>query len=185
MIGGCSPTFGQWVLYGLPLVPVLSAGHRALLPAGSAPACRSRRSTSPAEVRRAAEKIGPMTRQELTSPARCWRSSFVLWITASDSLGLGGPVILGPRIAQRVSGPSVEGHGQPSTGRWCCCTPGRRRSEGARGDRRGTLHGRRVRQLLPEWLRTGSGLAIASSFLSGVTTNFMSDGATVAAIGPG
>jgi sodium-dependent dicarboxylate transporter 2/3/5 len=33
-------------------------------------------------------------------------------------------------------------------------------------------------------MREGVGLAIASSFFTGTVTNFMSDGATVAAIGP-
>jgi len=38
--------------------------------------------------------------------------------------------------------------------------------------------------VLPDFMRGGSGLAIASSLFTGVATNFMSDGATVAAIGP-
>ena len=38
--------------------------------------------------------------------------------------------------------------------------------------------------LLPDFMTGGSGLAIASSMATGVLTNFMSDGATVAAVGP-
>jgi sodium-dependent dicarboxylate transporter 2/3/5 len=38
--------------------------------------------------------------------------------------------------------------------------------------------------ILPEFLAAGAGLCIASSFFTGVLTNFMSDGATVSAIGP-
>jgi sodium-dependent dicarboxylate transporter 2/3/5 len=37
---------------------------------------------------------------------------------------------------------------------------------------------------LPPFLRAGDGLAIATSLFTGLTTNFMSDGATVSAIGP-
>jgi len=37
---------------------------------------------------------------------------------------------------------------------------------------------------LPAFMRSGEGLAIAASLFTGITTNFMSDGATVAAIGP-
>jgi sodium-dependent dicarboxylate transporter 2/3/5 len=37
---------------------------------------------------------------------------------------------------------------------------------------------------LPELMQAGVGLAIATSLFTGITTNFMSDGATVAAIGP-
>jgi len=33
-------------------------------------------------------------------------------------------------------------------------------------------------------MRSGEGLAVASSLFTGITTNFMSDGATVSAIGP-
>ena len=38
--------------------------------------------------------------------------------------------------------------------------------------------------ILPVALCHGAGLAIATSLFTGITTNFMSDGATVAAIGP-
>ena len=38
--------------------------------------------------------------------------------------------------------------------------------------------------VLPEVLRAGEGLAIATAFFTGIATNFMSDGATVSAIGP-
>ncbi len=37
---------------------------------------------------------------------------------------------------------------------------------------------------LPEFMRNGEGLAIATSLFTGIITNFMSDGATVSAIGP-
>ena len=38
--------------------------------------------------------------------------------------------------------------------------------------------------ILPDFLTHGTGLAMAVSFFTGITTNFMSDGATVSAIGP-
>ncbi|MBU1071879.1 histidine kinase, partial [bacterium] len=38
--------------------------------------------------------------------------------------------------------------------------------------------------LLPDFLTTGEGLAISAAVFTGLTTNFMSDGATVSAIGP-
>jgi sodium-dependent dicarboxylate transporter 2/3/5 len=38
--------------------------------------------------------------------------------------------------------------------------------------------------VLPEVMRSGEGLAVAISLFTGLTTNFMSDGATVSAIGP-
>jgi sodium-dependent dicarboxylate transporter 2/3/5 len=38
--------------------------------------------------------------------------------------------------------------------------------------------------ILPEAMKSGTGLAMACSILTGVLTNFMSDGATVSAVGP-
>jgi sodium-dependent dicarboxylate transporter 2/3/5 len=38
--------------------------------------------------------------------------------------------------------------------------------------------------ILPDSLSSGTGLAVASSVFTGTATNFMSDGATVAAVGP-
>ncbi len=38
--------------------------------------------------------------------------------------------------------------------------------------------------VLPEALKSGIGLCVSTSFITGVLTNFMSDGATVAAVGP-
>ena len=38
--------------------------------------------------------------------------------------------------------------------------------------------------VLPDFLKSGIGLCISTSFITGVLTNFMSDGATVAAVGP-
>jgi sodium-dependent dicarboxylate transporter 2/3/5 len=38
--------------------------------------------------------------------------------------------------------------------------------------------------LLPEALKSGTGLLVSASLITGILTNFMSDGATVAAVGP-
>lgn len=38
--------------------------------------------------------------------------------------------------------------------------------------------------LLPGFLKSGTGLCVSTSFITGILTNFMSDGATVAAVGP-
>jgi len=38
--------------------------------------------------------------------------------------------------------------------------------------------------ILPEFLKSGIGLSVSASLITGMLTNFMSDGATVAAVGP-
>jgi sodium-dependent dicarboxylate transporter 2/3/5 len=180
---GIAPTFGEWVKYGLPTVPVMAfcVGLYFLL-------VLKRKVKVPtlnvaAEVRRAAEKIGPMTRAEYVTGA-VLALVVVLWITASRSLGMGGPVILGLlllnifrilpwrdmqsihwEVVLLYAGATAIGAGLASTGAALFLADA-------------------FVAVLPEFMNTGSGLAIASSLFTGLATNFMSDGATVAAIGP-
>jgi sodium-dependent dicarboxylate transporter 2/3/5 len=180
---GIAPTFGQWVVYGLPLVPVLSfcVGLYFLF-------ALKRKVKVPslnvaAEVRRAAEKIGPMTRAEYVTAA-VLALVVILWITSSRTLGMGGPVILGLvllnvfrilpwrdmqgihwEVVLLYAGATAIGAGLASTGVALFLADA-------------------FVAVLPDFMATGSGLAIASSLFTGLATNFMSDGATVAAIGP-
>jgi sodium-dependent dicarboxylate transporter 2/3/5 len=180
---GLAPTFRQWVLYGLPLVPVMSMSVGLYFLLVLRPKVLVTNLNIAAEVRRAAEKIGPMTRDEYITAA-VLVLVMVLWITASDWLGLGGPVILGLvllnvfrilpwRDMQNIhwevvflyAGATAIGAGIAATGAALYVAEA-------------------FVNVLPDAFRTGSGLAIASSLFTGITTNFMSDGATVAAIGP-
>jgi len=180
---GVAPTFGEWVKYGLPMVPVMSfcIGLYFLF-------TLRRKVKVPllnvaAEVRRAADKIGPMTRPEYITGAILALVVF-LWITQSGALGMGGPVLLGLvllnvfrilpwkdmqnihwEVVLLYGGATAIGAGLASTGAAIFLADG-------------------FISILPDSLRTGSGLAIASSLFTGLATNFMSDGATVAAIGP-
>jgi sodium-dependent dicarboxylate transporter 2/3/5 len=136
-----------------------------------------------AAVRRAAEKIGPMTREEHITAGVLALVVF-LWITSSSWLGMGGPVILGLillnifrvltwkdmasihwEVVMLYAGASALGKALSSPGAALCLAQ--------------SFVG-----ILPDFMAGGSGLAIASSFATGMLTNFMSDGATVAALGP-
>jgi solute carrier family 13 (sodium-dependent dicarboxylate transporter), member 2/3/5 len=124
-----------------------------------------------------------MTREEYTTAA-VLVSVVVMWITLSDRLGMGGPAliglvalavfrIIGWRHINKISwdvvalyaGASAMGVGLASTGAalWIADS---------------------FIRALPEVLSSGDGLAMASSLFTGVLTNFMSDGATVSALGP-
>jgi sodium-dependent dicarboxylate transporter 2/3/5 len=180
---GVAPTFGQWVKYGLPLVPVMSfcVGLYFLLTLKRKVAVPKLNIAS--EVKRAAEKIGPMTKSEYITGA-VLGLVVLLWITESGRLGMGGPVLLGLvllnvfrvlswkdmqsihwEVVLLYAGATAIGAGLAATGAALFAAD-------------------RFVSILPDVMRTGSGLAIASSLFTGLATNFMSDGATVAAIGP-
>ncbi len=180
---GLPPTFGQWMAYGMPLVPLTSVliGLYFLLVVRRK--MKVKDVNMAAEIRRAAEKIGPVTRNEIITGIVLAGVIF-LWITASDALGLGGPVILGVvllnvfrilpwRDIQSIhwevvflyAGATAIGGGLASTGAALYMADA-------------------FVNALPDFMRTGTWLAITSSVFTGVVTNFMSDGATVAAIGP-
>ena len=180
---GAAPTFGQWVAYGLPLVPVMSFAVGLYFLLVVKRHVKVKQLDVAKEIKRAAEKIGPVTRNEIIT-AGVLGMVMVLWITASGSLGLGGPVVLGIvllnifrilpwkdmqgihwEVVFLYAGATAIGAGLASTG--------------------AALYMADVFvSILPDFMRTGNGLAIASSLFTGLATNFMSDGATVAAIGP-
>lgn len=180
---GIAPTFGEWVMYGLPLVPVMSFAVGLYFLLVLKPKVAVPRINVAAEVRRAADKIGPMTQSEWVTAGVLALVVF-LWITKSGALGMGGPVILGLvllnvfrilpwkdmqnihwEVVLLYAGATAIGAGLASTG--------------------AALYLADIFvSVLPDFMRTGSGLAIASSLFTGLATNFMSDGATVSAIGP-
>ena len=180
---GIKLSFGQWVARGLPFVPVMSwviALYFLLV--------FQKRILSPgvnvAEVvRKESDKIGKMTPDE-------YKAAFVLvllillWVTLSDRFGMGGPALLA-LVALNILGilrwkdvnsihwdvvalyaaASAMGYGLAASGAALWLASG-------------------FVSLLPGVLKADTGLYISTSFITGVMTNFMSDGATVAAIGP-
>jgi len=180
---GYAPSFLTWVKYGLPLVPVLAVCVGLYFLLVMRKKVRVPDVNVSAEVRQASKKIGPMVRDEYVTAA-VLIGVVALWIGASDSLGMGGPVILGLVVLNitRVlkwrdiagihwevvflyAGASAIGKGLASTGGALYLADG-------------------FVSMLPDIMKQGEGLAVATSIFTGVTTNFMSDGATVAAIGP-
>jgi sodium-dependent dicarboxylate transporter 2/3/5 len=180
---GIVPTFGQWVQYGLPFVPVM-----ALVIASYFYIVFRRKVTVPsvnvaALVRQASEKIGPMTRKEYIT-ATVLIVLIVLWITASDIYGMGGPVLLCVvvlnmfRIIRWRDIAAIPWDVVALYASACALGKGLAVTGAALYMADGFIN------LLPEFLRSGEGLAMAASIFTGITTNFMSDGATVSAIGP-
>ena len=180
---GQAPSFLDWMRYGFPFVPVAAlalglyfrVAFRRHLPAAGLDMGQIARAES--------DRIGPVTRDERVTAGV---SLFVvaLWLVGGERLGMGGPVLGGlvlltvlgvadwrrmTRIPWEVvflyGGASALGKGLAVSG-------------GALYLAHGFL------DILPADLLRGPALPMAASLVTGAVTNFMSDGATVAALGP-
>jgi len=180
---GIAPTFGQWVTYGLPFVPVMGLVIATYFFFAFRKKLAVKQLNISSIVSQASKKIGPMNKNEYITAA-VLIALIVLWITTSDIFGMGGPVILcivllnilrilkwkdiaaipWDVVALYASAAAL-GKGLAVTGAALYLAD-------------------TFISILPEFLRSGEGLAIATSIFTGICTNFMSDGATVSAIGP-
>jgi len=180
---GLAPSFGEWVKYGLPFVPVMALVIAAYFYLMFFNRVKVKDINVAALVRKESEKIGKMTRDEY------WTGGvllllILLWTTTSSRFGMGGPVILCLvllnvlgilrwrdinaihwDVVALYASACAMGTGLATTGAalWVADS---------------------FVSLLPDFLKSGEGLALSSSLFTGILTNFMSDGATVAALGP-
>ena len=187
-----APTFLEWMKYGLPFVPVagLAVGLYFFL------VFRGRISVRSLDVARIAressQRLGPMNRDEYVTAAVSVLV-VLLWVFGGERLGMGGPVLLGLIILNVLgvmqwgevtkihwdvvflyAGASALGKGLAETGAALFLARGF-----VEGLPAGLVDGRIFGGLLGD-----TGLLMAVSFLTGLVTNVMSDGATVAAVGP-
>jgi sodium-dependent dicarboxylate transporter 2/3/5 len=180
---GVAPSFGEWVQYGLPFVPVMALVIATYFFLRFRRSLKVNKLNIAKIVRRESQKIGKMTGQEYITGA-ILLAVIVLWVTASDSLGMGGPVLLG-LVAMAIF--RIIGWREINKISWdvvalyasaCAMGVGLAMTGAAVWIARGFV------DLLPDFLSSGEGLCVASSLFTGVLTNFMSDGATVSALGP-
>ena len=180
---GMAPTFGQWVKYGLPFVPVMA------LVIGSYFFITMRRKVKVKElnvasiVRQASNKIGPMDQKEYIT-AVVLVGLILLWVSVSDKLGMGGPVIMALvalSLFRILRWKDIAGIPWEVVALYAsACAMGKGLAiTGAALFLADAFIG-----ILPDFMSSGEGLAMATSLFTGITTNFMSDGATVSAIGP-
>ncbi|GAB6057459.1 SLC13 family permease [Desulfonatronum parangueonense] len=181
---GISISFGQWVMYGLPFVPLMAVIVGLYFYLWGRNKVQLSKLNISAAVRRESEKLGKWTTDEYKTLVVLVVLIF-LWSALSHRYGMGGPVILALvalsilkilrwkditkvhwNVILLYAAASAMGFGLAQTGGalWIA----------------DTLIG-----TLPAFLTSSSaGMAIAASIITGVLTNFMSDGATVAALGP-
>jgi len=184
---GQAPSFLQWMKYGLPFVPVagLVVGIYFYLALGRKIPLRYLDVASIA--RQGTRKLGPMNREEQVTAAISVLV-VLLWIFGSERFGMGGPVLLGlvllnlfgvmkwreiTKIHWDViflyAGASALGKGLAVTG-------------GALYLASGFIE--KVGDSAAKLLLNETFLPMTVSLVSGLVTNIMSDGATVAALGP-
>ena len=180
---GVQLTFGQWVVRGLPFVPVMSITIAVYFLIAFRKKLRCPKVNVAAQVRRESEKIGRMTRDEYKAAA-VLILLIVMWTTVSDKFGMGGPALLA-LVLLNVLGilrwKDINGIHWDVVGLYAAASAmgyGLAASGAALWLASGFVN------ILPEALKSGTGLCISTSFITGIMTNFMSDGATVAAIGP-
>jgi len=180
---GIAPTFGQWVQYGLPFVPVMSLTIGLYFLIVFSRKIKINSINVSQIVKQSSEKIGPMNHKEYLT-AGILIMLIILWITTSDIFGMGGPVILAlvaMNIFRVISWRDIAGIQWEVVALYAsACALGK----GLAVTGAALYLADSFVNILPEFLKSGEGLAIATSLFTGITTNFMSDGATVSAIGP-
>ncbi|MFH2036647.1 MAG: SLC13 family permease [Candidatus Zixiibacteriota bacterium] len=180
---GMAPTFGQWVAYGLPFVPVMALVIALYFMIMFGRKIKVKSLNVSSIVRQSAEKIGPMNQKEYIT-ATILIGLIALWITTSDVFGMGGPVILALvalnlfRVLRWRDMANIQWEVVALYASACAMGKGLAVTGAA------LYLADSFVSILPEFLKSGEGLAIATSLFTGITTNFMSDGATVSAIGP-
>jgi len=180
---GTPPSFAQWVMYGMPFVPVMAIVIGAYFFFMFRNKIKVKKLNLLAEIRQETKKIGKMTRDEYVT-AVVLIVLVTLWITVSSKYGMGGPVILA-LVALNVLGvlrwkDINEIHWDVVALYACACAMG----TGLASTGAALWMADGFINILPDALMTGTGLAFSASLFTGIMTNFMSDGATVAAIGP-
>lgn len=180
---GNAPSYLEWMKYGFPFVPVaaLAVGLYFFLYFRKKIKVKN---LNVAEIVKAeSERLGPMLLKEYLM-AGILILVILGWVFLSDKYGMAGPVLLGLVLMSMLritrwrdishinwdvvalyAAATAMGKGLAITGAGLWVADG-------------------FVTMLPESMKEGTGLAMAVSILSGVLTNFMSDGATVSAVGP-
>ena len=180
---GINISFGQWVKMGLPFVPVMAVTIASYFLIVFRKKITIKNVNVAAAVKREGEKIGKMTLDEYKAAA-VLILVIVLWVTFSSKVGMGGPVIL-CLVLLNILGilrwKDINGISWDVVALYAAASA---MGVGLASTVAALWLANSFISILPEFLRNGSGLCVSTSFITGILTNFMSDGATVAAVGP-
>lgn len=180
---GGAPSFGEWMKLGMPFVPVMALVVALYFFVVFRNKIQVKNLNLYEHVLAESKMIGKMTRDEhiVSIVLICLVG---LWATGGETDGMGGPVLLA-LVAMNLLGVvrwrdinSIHWDVVIMYGSACAMGTGLAITGGALWMADTFVH------VLPDSLRSGVGLCVSTSFFTGLLTNFMSDGATVATVGP-
>lgn len=182
--GGAPISFLEWMKYGMPFVPVMGLALGLYMYLRLAPKFQVK-SVNPSEVVKAeVAKMGKLRGRE-AAMAVILVSLVAAWIIFGEHSGLGGPTlyaVMAMFLCRIITWEDVQGGvAFDVVGLYaaaCAMGVGLKFTGGA------LWMAQTFVNALPDFLAKGDNLAIGISLLTGTMTNFMSDGATVAALGP-
>ena len=181
---GMPITFLQWMKYGLPFVPFMAVVIGAYMYIRLKPKFKVP-DVNPSEVVKAEVANMPKFGGKEAMMAIILVLLIIGWITLSEISGLGGPTLYAVAamfICRIVTWDDIQsGVAFDVVGLYaaaCAMGVGLKFTGGA------LWLANTFVSALPDILTKGDGLVIGISLLTGTMTNFMSDGATVAALGP-
>ncbi|RJP80799.1 MAG: histidine kinase [Desulfobacteraceae bacterium] len=181
---GSPISFLQWMKTGFALVPVMSVIIGAYMYIRCKPRFRVP-DMDPGEVVRAEVARMPKFRGKEVVMAVILVLLVAAWLLIGEHAGLGGPTlyaVMAMFLARILTWEDIQdGVAFDVVGLYAAATAigvGLKISGG------GLWLATAFVDMLPKFLSSGEGLIIGVSLLTGIMTNFMSDGATVAALGP-
>ena len=176
--------FGEWMKYGMPLVPVLALTVGAYMYIRCKPNLLVKDVNPSEAVRREAAKLPKFGGQEAIMAA-ILGSLMIAWITLADTFGLGGATlaaVCAMFLLRVVRWSDVQrGVAFDVVGLYAAASA---IAVGLAFTGGGLWLANQIVGVLPGFLNEGTGLVMGVSIVTGTLTNFMSDGATVGALGP-
>lgn len=184
MANGTPITFMEWMKYGMPFVPVMAASIGLYMYLLLKPKFKVKEVNPSVVVKAEVAKMGKLRGREAIM-AIILTCLVVAWIVLGEHSGLGGPTlyaVMAMFLSRIITWEDVQGGvAFDVVGLYaaaCAMGVGLKFTGGALWMAQSFVG------ILPDFLTKGDNLAIGVSLLSGTITNFMSDGATVAALGP-
>ncbi len=181
---GLPISFGEWMMYGLPVVPVLALAMGAYMYLVCGRRIKASNVNIAGVMKEAVEGIGPLRGKELRM-AVLFAALVVLWVFFSGRWGLGGTtiiIVVAMLLSRVVTWQDLQRRVAMDVvllyAAACAMGTALKATGGALWLARSFL------ALLPESWSEGSLILLAVSIFTVIITNFMSDGATVGAIGP-